>query len=532
MRPQDEWWKMTKEELNALGLDWVPELLRGEGEFLAGALRLGLKTDAADAKRISADYARISILAGKLRDKAFWSKLSYLLEALNLPPKLKKSTFLGITELFELKCFVYYYQQLRELAQALPYSLPDLEAVFQMLDPEASGQPGFRLSPAFSPALQEASRKLEELGLKYKKIRAEDLQKASVQLQEAGYQPLKNTEFILSRSQTALIALVESSGSFLRSSENVANLSYRLANSAAAEKIMLEMSQIRSTQHEAEDEVLENLNASLKNHVSRLNQALAQSLELGWDFLRARFANCYGCCIPKLSKRGRIALKGLRNLKQENLLKESGQSYQKQDLLFSNRINLITGPNMGGKTVLLQALGQCARLMHWAIPLPAEEAELPLWDFVYYNHDSPRDNLSSFGREIVSLHRALAKGTGGLFLLDEFAKGTNPAEAEALSSAVLLHLLERGSTCVAATHFSAPAHLEGVDQFMMAGLDAAMLKSLSKMADLSKRLKVLSEAMDYRLIKLKKGQNPARAALEIARALGLDEEILKLAEKK
>jgi len=523
---------MTKEELKALGLDWVPELLRGEGEFLAGSLRMGLRMDSPQEKRITVAYARINELVINLRDKAFQSRLSYLLEAMNLPPKLKENSFLGIAELFELKCFVYYYQQLRALVSPLSYHLPDLEPIFQLLDPEKSGQPGFRLSPAFSPALLKTSRKLEELGQKLKKIRLEDLQKASLLLQAAGHQPLKNTEFILSRSQTGLIKLVEESGAFLRSAEGVASLSYRLANSPEAEALLLEMSRVRSAQHEAEEQVLERLNAKLQKQVKKLNQALEISLELGWDFLRARFAIRYNCCIPRLSQRGRIVITGLRNLMLENQLKELGQDYQKQDIELRNRINLITGPNMGGKTILLLALGQCARLMHWAIPLPADEAELPLWDFIYYNHDSPRDNLSSFGREIVSLQRALAKGKNALFLLDEFAKGTNPAEAEALSSAVLLHLLKRGSTCVAATHFSAPALLEGVDQFMMAGLDQAILKKLSKMADLSQRLKVLSEAMDYRLIKLKKGQNPARAALEIARALGLDEEIIKLAEKK
>ena len=513
-------------------MDWVPELLHGEGEFLAGALRLGLRTDSPNQKRISSDYARIKLLSSQLRDKTYHAQLSYLLESLNLPPKLKSPVHLSITDLFELKCFIYYYQQLRETVANLPYSFPDLQPVFMLLDPERSGQPGFRLSPAYSPALQRASRKLEELGQKLKVMRQKELQQASQTLLNAGHQPLKNPEFILSRAQTELISLVEKSGHFLRTAETVANISYRLANSPEAEKLLLELSQVRSALHEAEEEVLVMLNRKLQKHFTKLNQAQEISLRLGWDFLRARFGNQYSCCIPKLSTQGKIVLKGLRNLGQENQLKELGRDYQKQNIEFKNRINLITGPNMGGKTVLLLAIGQCASLLHWAIPLPAEEAELPLWDFIYYNHDSPRDNLSSFGREIVSLQKALDKGTSGLFLLDEFAKGTNPAEAEALSSAVLLHLLERGSTCVAATHFSAPALLGGVDQFIMAGLDAAMLKSLSKMADLSQRLKVLSEAMDYRLIRLRKGQNPAQAALEIARALGLDEEIIKLAEKK
>ena len=62
---------------------------------------------------------------------------------------------------------------------------------------------------------------------------------------------------------------------------------------------------------------------------------------------------------------------------------------------------------------------------------------------------------------------------------------------------------------------------------MMAGLDESSLQSLDRVKELPARLRLLSEAMDYRLIRLKKGHRPPRAALRIAAALGLDPRILR-----
>jgi dsDNA-specific endonuclease/ATPase MutS2 len=165
-----------------------------------------------------------------------------------------------------------------------------------------------------------------------------------------------------------------------------------------------------------------------------------------------------------------------------------------------------------------------------AIPLASKAAELPVFDHVSYNYNPHQENLSSFGREIIGLKQALSAGQRSLILLDEFAKGTNPTEGEALSSAVLLHLLGTDHYCVAATHFTAPAMLKDIAQYVMAGRKEDSLAKLAEHSDLAQRLKLLSEAMDYRLIRLKKNQAPPMAAIRIARALGLPKEILDILE--
>ena len=85
--------------------------------------------------------------------------------------------------------------------------------------------------------------------------------------------------------------------------------------------------------------------------------------------------------------------------------------------------------------------------------------------------------------------------------------------------------------CVAATHFTAPAMLDGLAQYSIAGLDTTVLDA-SRPASPSQRLKALNAAMDYRLKRLQRHQAPPLSAIAVARALGLPEAILKYTEVK
>ncbi len=97
---------------------------------------------------------------------------------------------------------------------------------------------------------------------------------------------------------------------------------------------------------------------------------------------------------------------------------------------------------------------------------------------------------------------------------------------------MLRHLASTGKFCIAATHFTAPAMLEGLPQYSIAGLDNKA-EALRKGLGLSpaQRLKSLSEAMDYRLRRLEKHEAPPLSAIQVARILGMPEAILQLTRK-
>ena len=118
---------------------------------------------------------------------------------------------------------------------------------------------------------------------------------------------------------------------------------------------------------------------------------------------------------------------------------------------------VITGPNMGGKTVALKTLGLLA-LMHQAGLQPPAEAPtvLPVFDGVYADIGDQQDierSVSTFSSHISNIARILDAATPrSLVLLDELGTSTDPEEGSALAKAVLAHLADRGVRTVVTTH--------------------------------------------------------------------------------
>ncbi len=521
---------MNKELRKALALDQIFDLIHAEGELLSQARHAGLKAETTDIDRLRGDYARIRALMHLLSDNTLRRKLESLLPHFAMPSLPLPGQVHGMGELFEIKSFIYHYRQLaalcREHKLGKNYRFVELEALYQKLDPEGLNLPSFRLSPAFSAELAKLYSQREELQLKLKTRVARDLKEAAQRLEI----PQIKEEFVISRARKDLADKLIESGLFLLAAEDIANLRFRLAESAKTAQLTAQLAALIKAVKAAEENVLQSLTESVRLTKEQLEEAIETTARFCWDFLRAVFGINYQCCIPNLSESGPIRLKASRNLATQLCLEQQGGLYQAQDLDFDCRVSLITGPNMGGKTNLLITLGQHAQMVRLGIPLPSKTAELPVFDHVSYNYNPHQENLSSFGREIIGLKHALSSGQRSLILLDEFAKGTNPTEGEALSSAVLLHFSKTEHYCVAATHFTAPAMLSDIAQYVMAGLKEESLAKLAEHSDLAKRLKLLSEAMDYTLIRLKKNQAPPMAAIKIARALGLPKEILDLLE--
>lgn len=119
---------------------------------------------------------------------------------------------------------------------------------------------------------------------------------------------------------------------------------------------------------------------------------------------------------------------------------------------------MISGPNMGGKTVTLKTIGLFVTLAQSGFPVSAHSARLPfftnLW-FVIGDNQSIENSLSTFSSHISALAKASDSADGRTFaLLDEMGNGTDPLEGASLAQAILEDLVDKHAMVITSTHFS------------------------------------------------------------------------------
>jgi DNA mismatch repair protein MutS2 len=145
---------------------------------------------------------------------------------------------------------------------------------------------------------------------------------------------------------------------------------------------------------------------------------------------------------------------------------------------------VITGPNSGGKTRLLQALGLCQLLAQSGMFAPAAAANLSLTEgmFVSLIHESHADAREGrLGTELLRIRRLFENlSVGSLVLLDELCSGTNPSEGEEIFELVVCLLAEMKPLAFISTHFlqfaarlRAEAKSDALE-FLQAELDAKL----------------------------------------------------------
>ncbi|HVX89588.1 MAG TPA: Smr/MutS family protein, partial [Gemmatimonadales bacterium] len=181
------------------------------------------------------------------------------------------------------------------------------------------------------------------------------------------------------------------------------------------------------------------------------------------------------------------------------------------------RTLLVSGPNTGGKTVLLKATGLASALAASGIVPPVGDGSaLPIFARYFADigdHQSLQADLSTFSAHVATLRDILAQADDRtLVLLDEVGSGTDPAEGSALAAAVLLHLTRRGTLTLATTHMGALKDLATQAEGVVNG---------------SLEFDVATLAPTFRF---QKGVPGRSYGLAIARRLGIDGKVLSEAE--
>src|SRR5436190_4248633 len=179
---------------------------------------------------------------------------------------------------------------------------------------------------------------------------------------------------------------------------------------------------------------------------------------------------------------------------------------------------LVSGPNTGGKTVLIKAVGLLALMAQSGIIPPiGPQSTLPVFTGVFadiWARQSIAASLSTFSAHVAVLRDILERaGAGSLVLLDEIGSGTDPAEGGALATAVLQTLTRRRAVTLATTHLGALKQLA-------AETVGIVNASLQFDAD--------TLTPTYRLLKGVPGRS---YGLAIARRLGVAAPVLEIAER-
>ncbi len=242
--------------------------------------------------------------------------------------------------------------------------------------------------------------------------------------------------------------------------------------------------------------------------------------ELELQFAKARFAEDYSCVPVLVGENSRLVLFNARHpLLERNLKGKGGHVVPITIELEGERLELvITGPNTGGKTVALKTVGLLALMAQSGIPVPADRAELPVFDSVLADigdYQSIEQSLSTFSAHVTNIDFISRTATAhSLVLLDELGSATDPEEGAALAVAIAEHFRRIGCITVISTHHTSlkvfGANTPGVVNSSV-GFDEATLQPTYE---------------------LRIGVPGASAGINIAQRLGLNSSIIEAARSK
>ncbi len=171
---------------------------------------------------------------------------------------------------------------------------------------------------------------------------------------------------------------------------------------------------------------------------------------------KVKLGKLYKGIFPILKREGPIKL--LFSAHPLLILQKSEEKIKK--VIYNNFIIekglVISGPNLGGKTVALKTIGILVFMAQSGFPIPAKEAEIPVFSQIFAdfeNEQSIIEGESSFSSHLKNLKKILEKADSKtLILLDEPGKGTDPEEGSALIAVIIKELIKKKAKVILTTH--------------------------------------------------------------------------------
>ena len=285
------------------------------------------------------------------------------------------------------------------------------------------------------------------------------------------------------------------------------------ANSELAEHLLDETREV--------ERILRALTARASRDREALERDFDRLTELDAAHAVVEWARALGATLPVLTTERKLVVRGARHplLAERARRGEMPHPVPLELALDADRpMLLITGPNMGGKTVALKTLGLLSLLAQAGLPVPAGSGTtLPWFDRVICDvgdEQSVMADVSTFLSHLRRVSEAVTRATGeSLVLLDELGSGTDPSEGAALGQAVLERLLEKRCLALASTHHGA-------------------LKAFAQEAEGVRNASMAFDEETHRpLFTLVVGVPGRSRALQVAQRFGMDPAVLRRAEE-
>ena len=248
-----------------------------------------------------------------------------------------------------------------------------------------------------------------------------------------------------------------------------------------------------------------------------------------------RVSKLYPSCLPQITK-DTLILKDTTNPYICDILESKRLKFTPVSIEMGLGTTVLTGANMGGKSVTLKTVALNTYLALCGFFVYAVSASIPAFDeiiMISEESQSVAKGLSSFGAQIVELKNLLNEIENKFVfaILDEFARGTNPKEGENLVRGLVSLLNTKKTVSLLVTHFDHVAELSK-SHYQVRGLQGVsedrISSSLLTKSDDDAKITAISGFMNYGIFKVDKDAKPPKEALMICRLLGLQNELLDI----
>ena len=327
--------------------------------------------------------------------------------------------------------------------------------------------------------LDRASPKLRSIRRKMSRLRDNIHQKLEATLRSPEHQKAIQEPVITSRNNRYVIPIKQEARAFFQGvvqGQSTSGATF-FVEPLGIVQMNNELHEAAEAEHREIQRILLDLTDRVRDYLSELELSLDLLAELDFLNAKARFSMALNAVEPKLNTRGVIKLIEarhpllqfhLQNAHKSNADAEEGANPPEQIVPTNVHIGkdfktlVITGPNTGGKTVVLKTVGLLVLMAQSGLHIPAEHgSKIAIFEHVFADIGDDQgieQNLSTFSSHITKIAemlKTIETSDYALVLLDEIGAGTDPSEGTALGMALLDWLGKKQVNTIATTHYGA-----------------------------------------------------------------------------